>query len=61
MMTDDEVLEVATKLYTRKRNGWFITGYKCPYCDRHYHTLRKEMFRHIRECDGPKEKKSLED
>ena len=60
-MTDDEVLESAIKLYQRKTNGWFITGYKCPYCFKHYHTLRKEMLSHIRECDGPKVKKSLED
>lgn len=50
-MTDDEVYHIATKLYQKKKTGWFITGYKCPYCSRHYHTLRKEMYGHIRSCD----------
>jgi len=60
-MTDQDILDSAIKLYTRKKNGWFITGYKCPYCEKHYHTLRKEMYNHIRKCDGPKIKRSLED
>lgn len=62
-MTDDEVYEIVTKLYQRKTNGWFIFGYKCPYCGKHYHTLRKEMYSHVRNCEGPKQKvtRSLED
>jgi hypothetical protein len=48
MMTNDEILEIATKLYQRKKNGWFIAGYRCPYCEKHYHTLRNEFFTHVR-------------
>lgn len=49
-MDDSEILEIMTKFYTRKVNGWFVTGYKCPYCDKHYHTFRKEMYAHVRRC-----------
>jgi hypothetical protein len=61
-MTDDEIMEIATKLYHRKVNGWFIVGYKCPYCDKHYHTLRSEFYDHIRNRKCViKEVRSLED
>lgn len=62
-MTNEEVLHVAVKLYEwkPKTGGWFIKGYKCPYCGHHYHTLRKELYSHIKNCDGPKETRSLED
>lgn len=62
-MTDDEVLQVVTKLYQWRSvsKRWTITGYKCPYCEHHYHSLRKQLFDHIKTCEGPKEKRSLED
>jgi Zn ribbon nucleic-acid-binding protein len=60
-MTDQEVYEILTKLYTKKLNGWFITGYKCPYCGHHYHTLRKEIYNHVRNCEGIENSRSLED
>lgn len=62
-MTDDEIRETATKLYQwkHKSGGWFISGYKCRYCGKHYASLRKEFYSHTRNCTGPKTNKSLED
>lgn len=62
-MTDDEITERAIKLYSwrPKTGGWFIQGYKCPYCYKHYASLRREFYSHTRNCEGPKIKKSLED
>ena len=57
-MDDEEILSILGKLYTRKRNGWFVTGYRCPFCKKHYHTLRKELYNHVRLCEGPKDKKT---
>ena len=56
-----EIESIAVKLYHRKKNGWNIVGYKCPYCYKHYQTLRKEALEHINSCDGPKERRTLED
>lgn len=57
-MTDDEVYHVLTKLHqwNHVSQRWTIKGYKCPYCGHHYHSLRKEIYNHVRDCDGPKHK-----
>lgn len=62
-MTNEEVLQVAVKLYQYRHvsKRWDITGYKCPYCYKHYFSLRKEFYTHVKECDGPKDKRDLED
>jgi len=60
--TDSDVPLDWIRLYQHKKNGWFITGYKCPDCLKHYHTLRAELFRHHETCKGPaKKNRSLED
>lgn len=58
-MNKKEILDSAIKLYQWKpvTKGWTITGYKCPYCYKHYFTLRNEFYTHIDKCDGPKTKK----
>lgn len=62
-MNDDEVYSKLSKLHqwNTVSKRWTIKGYKCPYCGKHYHSLRKEIYSHVNKCDGPKEKKSLED
>lgn len=57
----DNAPQNAVRLYQRKKNGWFIVGFKCPYCQKHYATVRKEFHTHVENCTGPKTKKSLED
>ena len=59
--TDSDVPDYWIRLYQRKKNGWFVIGYKCPDCAKHYHTIRIELLRHIGNCEGPKNKRSLED
>jgi hypothetical protein len=59
--TDADVPDYVSRLYHKKKNGWQITGYKCPYCGKHYHSIRVELFTHVESCDGPKTKRSLED
>lgn len=60
---DSDVPSHVTRLYQWKHvsKGWSIVGYKCPSCGKHYHSIRSEMFTHVENCDGPKEKRSLED
>lgn len=62
-MTNEEIYNKAIKLYQRKQvsGGWFITGYKCPYCYKHYFSLRKEFYSHVKECNGPSTVRNLED
>jgi len=62
-MTNEEVLAKAVKLYAwkHKTGGWYIHGYKCPFCYKHYASLRVEFYSHVKKCKGPKLKKSLED
>ena len=57
----DDAPPCAVRLYQRKKNGWFIVGYKCPYCQKHYATVNKPFHSHVESCTGPKSKKSLED
>jgi hypothetical protein len=60
--TDSDVPEYWTRLYQRKKNGWFNIGYKCPDCGKHYHTIRAELLRHHEVCLGPPiSKRLLED
>lgn len=48
----DEILAISVKLYQRRNNKWFIAGYKCPHCLKHYHSLRKEFYTHVNSCQG---------
>jgi len=56
----DEIIRLAGKLYHFRKDKWVITGYRCPYCDKHYATLRVEFFAHVPKCKG-KVKKIIED
>jgi hypothetical protein len=50
------------RLYQLKNKSWYIVGYKCPDCLKHYQTLHAELFRHHETCRGkPVNKRSLED
>jgi hypothetical protein len=60
-MTKKDIIELVTKLYQRKKNGWFIVGYKCPYCDKHYFTLNNPLIQHVKKCTGKKPARNLED
>lgn len=53
-MTEEELLETVVKLYQYrlKSKRWDIIGYKCPYCYKHYATLRKEFYSHVENCEG---------
>ena len=57
-MNREEILECAVKLYQYKpkSKNWQIVGYKCPYCYKHYQTLRTEFYTHVNKCEGPKTK-----
>jgi len=61
--SDSDVPENVTRLYQwkPKSKGWAIVGYKCPYCQKHYHSIRSELFTHVENCTGPKETRSLDD
>lgn len=54
----DEILQIAIKLYHYKKKQWVITGYKCPYCNKNYQTLRNELYVHIDNCEGTRKKSS---
>lgn len=60
---DSDVPDYVTRLYTWKHvsKGWSITGYKCHNCGKHYHSIRTELFTHVENCQGPVDKRSLED
>ena len=60
--TDNDVPQDWIRLYQYKKTGWFVTGYKCPDCLKHYYSIRAELFRHHETCRGkPVSKRSLED
>lgn len=60
---DSDVPDNVTRLYQWRHvsKRWDIVGYKCPYCYKHYHSIRQGLFTHVENCTGPKEKPSLED
>lgn len=60
-MDEDEIIDIAIKLYTYKNKSWHITGYKCPFCLHHYHTKNKRMLEHIYNCEGTFMKNDSED
>ena len=60
---DSDVPDYVVRLYQYRHisKRWDVTGYKCPYCYKHYHSIRAELFTHVENCTGPKETRSLED
>jgi hypothetical protein len=61
MMKEAELPQQTGRLYQRFKNKWIVKGYICHKCSKYYHSLRRELFDHVNTCEGPIDKRKLED